>query len=237
MKQLAFDFYKEKQCKRCGQIKSLAAFSEGRNHCKNCRLVYKRHYHATHQKEERAYRKHYYAKNQARILANACKYYADHREKLVTYARAHRAKNPDYGKQYRAKNKDRIRAYNRQYRQENAERRRVYNQRYRAAHPKKRRRYLRNYYAKYPGKIRARNQRRRARKANAKGAFSAEDWTAICDKYGNQCVCCGSKSEPLTIDHIIPLSKGGTNSPINLQPLCLSCNSRKRDKTIDYRPF
>ncbi len=46
---------------------------------------------------------------------------------------------------------------------------------------------------------------------------------------GGKCMICGTK-ENLTIDHIIPQSKGGKDSVDNLQILCFSCNSRKHDK-------
>lgn len=43
---------------------------------------------------------------------------------------------------------------------------------------------------------------------------------------GLRCVRCGDGTE-LTIDHVVPLSKGGGNDIDNLQTLCRSCNSRK----------
>jgi 5-methylcytosine-specific restriction endonuclease McrA len=54
------------------------------------------------------------------------------------------------------------------------------------------------------------------------------------DKY--QCQSCGQTDleTNLTIDHIIPLARGGQNDISNLQTLCCKCNQRKTDK-IDYR--
>ena len=52
------------------------------------------------------------------------------------------------------------------------------------------------------------------------------------DKY--KCLCCRGNNI-LTIDHIVPIYKGGVNRLYNLQTLCKSCNSSKGTKIIDYR--
>jgi 5-methylcytosine-specific restriction enzyme A len=52
--------------------------------------------------------------------------------------------------------------------------------------------------------------------------------------HGKKCLCCGTDKK-ITLDHVIPVSKGGLNEINNLQPLCKSCNSRKSTKIIDYR--
>ena len=63
--------------------------------------------------------------------------------------------------------------------------------------------------------------------------LTVEDWIEIQKLYGNKCRC--GFTGKLTIDHIIPLSKGGIHAKENIQPLCHSCNSRKKDK-IDSVP-
>jgi 5-methylcytosine-specific restriction endonuclease McrA len=44
-----------------------------------------------------------------------------------------------------------------------------------------------------------------------------------------------NKVERLTIDHVVPLSQGGTDNIHNLQLLCRACNTAKGDRIIDYR--
>lgn len=75
---------------------------------------------------------------------------------------------------------------------------------------------------------------RRARKAGSEGSVTAEDWRRVLSILGELCLCCGSELSP-TQDHIVPLSKGGLHHPINLQPLCRSCNERKQARARDYR--
>ena len=46
------------------------------------------------------------------------------------------------------------------------------------------------------------------------------------------CQYCGKQSKSLTIDHIIPKSKGGPNTWENVVAACSKCNSKKADKNL-----
>ena len=68
--------------------------------------------------------------------------------------------------------------------------------------------------------------RQYARKRNAEGSHTLEEWQELCKKSGNRCVKC-FRITKLTKDHIKPLSEGGSDYISNIQPLCRNCNSRK----------
>ena len=52
---------------------------------------------------------------------------------------------------------------------------------------------------------------------------------AVYARDGHRCLYCGT-SRRLSLDHIHPFSKGGTDTMENLQTLCVYCNSRKGAK-------
>src|SRR2546430_1317192 len=51
------------------------------------------------------------------------------------------------------------------------------------------------------------------------------------DKF--RCQYCGEKkgAVELTLDHIMPRSRGGDNSPVNVVAACIQCNNRKSNRT------
>jgi 5-methylcytosine-specific restriction endonuclease McrA len=79
-------------------------------------------------------------------------------------------------------------------------------------------------------------KRRELRKKMGGESHSFKEWLDLKTEYQYSCAHCGS-SEPeikLTRDHIVPLSKGGTDGIDNIQPLCLACNMSKGTKIFAY---
>jgi 5-methylcytosine-specific restriction endonuclease McrA len=75
--------------------------------------------------------------------------------------------------------------------------------------------------------------RRRARiKAAPINDFTPAQWREVMAAYGNRCVYCGANGK-LTIDHVVPIAKGGAHSIGNIVPACFRCNNRKKDRLPD----
>lgn len=70
--------------------------------------------------------------------------------------------------------------------------------------------------------------RRRALEATALGDVDATALQARIDYYGGRCWMCRAPWQ--CIDHVKPLSRGGSNWPANLRPACTSCNASKHNR-------
>lgn len=76
----------------------------------------------------------------------------------------------------------------------------------------------------------------RARRCNAPGwdYTTVEHINARRAMFGNKCWMCGCTATE--IDHVKPLSKGGSHWPANLRPICKKCNQIKKNKLITVDP-
>lgn len=207
------------------------------------RKAYNRAYRAAHPN----LRKEEYQRNREHKLAKNRELYAQNGEIYKATLRQKRRDNPEkwreYDRQRLLRDGDRIRANararyakdptpkrqrGRRYLQEHPERKRVYNLLYRTQHAEDLRAYRRQWRHANPATIQAYQARRRAAKRQApRNDLTPVQWAEIKAAYDHRCVYCGKKFQRLTMDHIVPLSKGGEHTVSNVVPACRRCNSRK----------
>lgn len=87
------------------------------------------------------------------------------------------------------------------------------------------------YRQTFKGKVAAIQDRDRRRSAGLAGRVDRAAWRAKLKSYGYRCAKCRSGVN-VQMDHILPVSRGGTNEIHNLQPLCGPCNLAKRAKIL-----
>ena len=63
--------------------------------------------------------------------------------------------------------------------------------------------------------------------------FSLDDREKILEKTNFKCAHCGKPLDKydMTVEHIVPVSKGGTNDEFNITALCTDCNTNKSNWT------
>lgn len=72
-----------------------------------------------------------------------------------------------------------------------------------------------------------RRERQRARELR-----SSQWWKRRCS--AGACYYCGTKVPPrsLTMDHIVPVIRGGKSTKGNVVPACKECNNKKKDRLL-----
>ncbi len=153
---------------------------------------------------------------------------AEHAQQLSDHHRnyytSHRDQERARTLRYQEANRERVMAREKAYKR--SAQGRMADKRHRLKHPE---------LTKLRGRIsQAKN---RARKLQAEGTYTVQQWVELKAQYGSTCLRCGRREPEIKLvpDHVKPLAMGGSNDISNIQPLCVSCNCRKHNKHVDYR--
>jgi len=205
------DILTQKRCNKCGETKPLSEFHrKGKNgyryQCKACNKIYAQGYFQQHVEEFYERAKKWISRNPGEQEKISHKSYILHKGEIRARARKDYKEHPD--KITWSKN--------------NTEKHKEMIKQWDASH-----RDAKNMHF----------QTRRAKINSSGGVIAPAEWSELKIKYNYTCLCCGRR-EPeikLTLDHVYPISLGGSSTIDNAQPLCKSCNSRKGARHIDYR--
>ena len=122
-------------------------------------------------------------------------------------------------------------AAHRDWSERNKERLRAYGRARYAADPLAALEAHRRWRERHPETSRNSVRRRRARIRGLSGHATTAQVQARIDAYGGRCAYCGWRAYA-ALDHVIPVSRGGTSWPANLVPSCTTCNVRKSDRLL-----
>lgn len=137
-------------------------------------------------------------------------------------------------KRYRERHPGRLKAQSKKYAEKHRVKRNAEARRRRAENPEHENGIQRRWKARNKDYVNACTHKRRCRILKVEGTYTVAEWRAIKAAQSYTCRMCGRR-EPeikLTVDHIVPLTKGGRNDKSNLQGLCQSCNSRKHNRIL-----
>lgn len=241
----------QKQCSKCKEWKDGSEFTQDkarkdglRSDCKTCQAIKRKAKYQVNREQQiekvKAYRnqrpewvKEY---NQAHYRNNH-QYHLDRSRK---YKEENRAIVIEKGRQRYNDNREKYNEQSKFWQRKNRAKMAPKNKLYREAHKPQIKALKKSWDIRNRDKaIQYTNKRRFSIKANG-GNYTVQEWLDLCGFYNNICLRCGihAKDTPqskLSPDHVLPLSKGGSNDISNIQPLCLSCNIAKHNRIIDYR--
>jgi hypothetical protein len=176
----------------------------------------------------------YYQKNKERIKKRMAEYRKANPDKVrETLKRYHEKNKPARNaaaRQYQKDHPEKIRELNKAWRAKNKDRLRVMWRLRQLEHYQEILAYNRAWHKAHPEVARRRVYRRRLNLAKIEGSHTKAEFEEKCVFFKGRCVYCGEK-KPLYPDHVVPVSKGGTDYISNIVPACWSCNSSKQAKS------
>lgn len=200
-----------KICTVCKEEKLITDFSMRKatkgilqSKCKECTNSYSKAWYEENKEKRNALSNAWYEANKERHNLNSKIWYEENKELRNASIKA-----------WADANKERLSVSRKAWYLANAEHRSAAKKAWNKANPEKTSAYCRN---------------RRALKKTADGSHTGEDIKNLLSLQKSKCaVCCKPIVTGYEVDHIVVLSKGGSNDKYNLQLLCQPCNRSKRD--------
>jgi HNH endonuclease len=224
-----------KRCTKCGEIKPLEAFDKStkwadgrRGRCKLCRSLTRKSAPTTAPAPDRLKQCGICHTHKPAIEFSPNGESSDGRHSNCRECERARAR------EWKARNKDKIRTYEQQHREHLTQLRRAWKDRNRDRYMEHRRKNWSSEKGRLYNRMRA--QRRRVRKTlAASGPSVTQAQVQELMARQSKCYYCRkpfNDTRTPTLDHVIPLAKGGPHDISNIVLACKHCNSSKSDRIV-----
>jgi 5-methylcytosine-specific restriction endonuclease McrA len=204
-----------------------------RSRCKACESQAYKIYCEINREKVKATKQKWQSKNPHKKAAYAATYRLKNLEKIKQYQIVYTRNHVEDARVYRANRpqeaKDRKKLQDKDYARKNRHKNRAATRRYRLNNPEK----VRDSAKKY----RLANKELQALKSAKRRSIKNDNSTfqvtrkELLKLYSSNCFYCGVSGR-MELDHVIPVSRGGSNSIGNFVASCRPCNASKGKKTI-----
>lgn len=194
--------------------------------CKICDSARRKAYHDAHEEQENERRKLFRETHKEHVSEQKKRDRETHKEQIAAYKREYQQGEnyKTYQKRYHQEHLDQVHEQQRQQYQEQREQR--------IAHQ---RQYLRTEKGRLVDK--AHRHKRKAQKRASEGFYTAQQLQEQFQRQKGKCYYCKAKFGKIYhVDHVVPLSKGGTNEINNIVLACPTCNMRKAGRLLHEWP-
>ena len=160
------------------------------------------------------------------------------RNKQKVYHNEHVEERKEYRQQYYIAHQDELKARAKEYRDTHVEERKKYNKEYREKNQERLSTYLKDWRKNNTDKTFNYNVNRRIKEESQGRGITDEQFLEMMEYFNWCCAYSGkrfsgrNKDGDRSIDHIIPINKGGKHEPYNCIPMYMPYNSSKNDSDM-----